>query len=213
MGAAFVARTLLKNLLQDEVPLPALERWEGGPTTFPLKKLGISHPVLIPLKNVQWSNQIEVDDVEEAEKPGEGDGKKNDEKSKPAAKTPNRNPLGGAAIGVGGDRPKKKIDAPRYDFVVQFCWQAPPPQTMVELTQIYPGAAAANAAAVAAGPVAPDEEAVDDARGAPGEPTAEGDVMDGDEPEQDAGDSGPAETDAADAAGGNANGRKTNEEK
>jgi hypothetical protein len=40
---------------------------------------------------------------------------------------------------AGAQAKKKFIDAPRYDFVVQFCWQVPKPDTMVELTSIYPG--------------------------------------------------------------------------
>jgi hypothetical protein len=70
------------------------------------------------------------------------------------------------------------IAAPRYDFVVQFCWQVPPPNTMVELTQLYSSAAVAGNPVPAAAPGEPiepagDEPAADDADDA--EPAMEGD--------------------------------------
>lgn len=186
MGAAFVARTLLKNLKQDELPLPVLERWQGGPTTFPLKKLGIGHPVLMTTRSVVWQHKLEVDDDEEAEKPADGDEKSakgKDKKGKSAAAKPvNRGPMpaGGGLLGADADKPKKKwIDAPRYEFVVQFCWQVPPPETMVELTQLYPGAVGLPDAAAAE--MAADEEEADDASeegvaGASDEPAADGET-------------------------------------
>ncbi|OYV85643.1 MAG: hypothetical protein B7Z73_13180 [Planctomycetia bacterium 21-64-5] len=167
-GAAFVARTLLKNLMRDEIALPLEERWEGGPTSFPLKKLGIGHPVLISTQSIAWRNKLEVDDVEEEpEKPANGKDDKAaaGKKAKPVAARPNA-PMPGMPAVAGGDQAKKKlIDAPRYDFVVQFCWQVPPPDTMVELVQLYPGAVdPANAAPV---PPAPDEAGANAAPAAP----------------------------------------------
>jgi type IV pilus assembly protein PilM len=145
-GETFVARTLLKNLLEDEVPIPKSEQWPGGPTMFPLKKLGIGHPVLITEKPIDWNYKLWVDDDEDdADKPG--DAKAADKKASPK---PGR--AAAEPAGAGGAQAKKKqIDAPRYDFVVQFCWQVPPPDTMVELTALYPGAVepAAGVTAVA----------------------------------------------------------------
>ncbi|HWB13490.1 MAG TPA: type IV pilus assembly protein PilM [Pirellulales bacterium] len=149
LGAAFVARTLLKNLREADRPLPVEERFPGGPTAFPLKKLGIGHSILITTENVNWQNQIEVDDYEDDSKTD--DKKSADKKGKPAA---------GRPAGPGAaDRGRVKIDAPRYDFVIQFCWQVPPPSTMVELAQLYPSAGApGNGAAAAAGALIPGTE-------------------------------------------------------
>jgi hypothetical protein len=181
MGPAFVARRLLKNLQQDEIPLPVEERFPGGPTAFPLKKLGIGHAILITDKNVDWQYKLEVDDYDDDSKT---DDKKsdNEKKGKPTARpTTNAGPTG---FGSGADRGKKKmIDAPRYEFTVQFCWQVPPPDTMVELTQLYPSAAVAGN-----GAAAPAAAASVEAAGMPADETADGDTsepdMDGDETEE-----------------------------
>jgi len=170
-GQTFVARTLLKNLRLEEVAIPKEEQWPGGPTTFPLKKLGIGHSVLITEKSVDWANKLEVDDLEEEiDKPG-GEKDKNDKdkkKGQPARPgMPANGPMG--QPGAAGSQAKKKwIDAPRYDFVVQFCWQVPSPDTMVELAAIYPGSAdPANAAPV---PESEDENGKKTPGGAAGIP-------------------------------------------
>jgi type IV pilus assembly protein PilM len=192
MGAAFVARTLLKSLRQEEIPLPADERFAGGPTAFPIKKLGIGHSVLITTNTVDWTNQIEVDDNE--------DDSKADDKKKGKDKNAKAGGVPAAAAGAGRGK-TKKMDAPRYDFWIQFCWQVPPPQTMVELTQLYPSAAAAGNAVPAGAPgegAETDEpdEAVDD--------TSEPEV-EGDEPEE--GGAAPPDRPAP-AAGGPTSGAK-----
>jgi type IV pilus assembly protein PilM len=198
-GEAFVARTLLKNLLQDEVPLPLEERWQGGPATFPLKKLGIGHPVLITTKSIDWRYKLEVDDVEdEDEKPAGGKDKKS-----PAAgaKPANRGPMppSGSTLGESNQAKKKMIDAPRYEFVVQFCWQVPLPDTMVELTQVYPGVADPANAAVGEAAAVVEGEAVDDTAGEgaaemSAEPAGEDEpAMEGNEAEQEGGNAGPAD--------------------
>ena len=46
IGPVFVKNTLMKNLQLPEVPLPLAERVPGGPTTYKVGKIGISHPVL-----------------------------------------------------------------------------------------------------------------------------------------------------------------------
>ncbi|HVX14187.1 MAG TPA: type IV pilus assembly protein PilM [Pirellulales bacterium] len=135
-GETFVARTLLKNLRLEEVVIPKEERWEGGPATFPLKKLGIGHSVLITTNNVNWSNELEVDDIEEGPE-NFADAKASSEKK--VGRGPAR-PMPPTAPGAGGQVKRKRIAAPRYDFWVQFCWQVPPPATMVELATLYPGA-------------------------------------------------------------------------
>ena len=182
MGTAFVARTLLKNLRQDEVPLPPEERFAGGPTMFPLKKLGIGYSILITSQSPDWSNEIEVDDDGEDANADDKKGANGKEKKpKPAAARPVQ---GGAKSG------KKKISAPRYDFTVQFCWQVPPPDTMVELTQLYPSAAAGGNAAQPGVPVERAEmpgdelttdETADDDSEIEGDETEEGDAAGPDE--------------------------------
>ncbi|HVA48321.1 MAG TPA: type IV pilus assembly protein PilM [Pirellulales bacterium] len=173
-GAAFVARTLLKNLMQDEIPLPLEERWEGGPTSFPLKKLGIGHPVLISTKNIDFKYKLWIDAVqEEPQKPSNGKDDKAGagKKAKPAAGRANAPMPGMPGAAGGGQAEKTLIDAPRYDFFLQFCWQVPKPDTMVELVQLYPGAVGpADAPAVQA---AAGEAAADEAPAAPPSKTAD----------------------------------------
>ena len=213
-GETFVARTLLKNLLLDEVVIPKEERWDGGPTTFPLKKLGIGHPVLITTKNVVWDNKLAVDDVEEeTEKPTDAKAASKN-KGKPPGRpgmSPNA-PMG--PPGAGGAQGKKKwIDAPRYDFVVQFCWQVPPPDTMAELATLYPGAVdPANAAIPVPAPTATDNGSPEDAAAESLGPAAEADdnnaetpAADGDEAGAAAADGTPPDKTAPDAAKGEEN--------
>src|SRR5581483_9634749 len=86
IGPAFVARTLLKNLRQEEMPLPLEERLPGGPTAFPLKKLGIGHSILITTQSVSWQNKLEVDDYDDETKADDKNGGK--DKPKPAVARP-----------------------------------------------------------------------------------------------------------------------------
>ncbi len=183
-GPAFVAETFLRQMQQDEVPLPGDETWPGGPQTFPLRKLGLGFPVLITDELVNWNYELPVDAAEEPAAPEE----KEDKDGKPGAKKKStRNNRRGAGIGGGvmglgmgfGQPQGETIPAPRYDFVIQFCWQVPTPETMVELAHLYPGDV-------------PDAPAEESPAGA-----APSDAALGDESEQAA----PADEAEADAAG------------
>lgn len=138
-GAMFVAETFLKAMQQDEVPLD--ETWPGGPKTFPLRKLGLGFPVLLTDELVNWKNEIPVDADEEPAPDEEG---KDD--GEPAKKKPPKRNQRGPGIGIMGpgamgddQAPMEMMSAPRYDFIIQFCWQIPTPETMVELAHLYPG--------------------------------------------------------------------------
>jgi hypothetical protein len=185
-GAAFVAETFLRQMQQDEVALPPGETWTGGPQTFPLRKLGLGFPVLITDENVDWDYELPIDADEDSALADEGKEGKADGKAA-AKKKPARNNRrgGGMVFGVGADQPQTPtIPAPRYDFVIQFCWQIPPPETMVELARIYPGdvpdapveddskeAAPRDAAAAGdSAKAAPAEEAENTAAGPPPQP-------------------------------------------
>ncbi|MBS0211416.1 MAG: pilus assembly protein PilM [Planctomycetes bacterium] len=95
-GANFLRRTLMKNLEQDTVPIPDSERKEGDPPRFPVKKLGITYPLLMGDAAIDWNYKLTIP---------QGDG-------------------GDHGAGGGGQAPPPKIvEQPRYDFKVQFCWQ------------------------------------------------------------------------------------------
>lgn len=98
-------------------------------------KLGIGYPVLIDPRSVDWEFELEAADAE------------NNQQSGAAGNAP-------ADASRGG---KAKVKAPRFDFVVQFCWQetqpdfaafaplrlplavAPAPATTVAPTTVAPG--------------------------------------------------------------------------
>jgi type IV pilus assembly protein PilM len=202
--AAYIARTLMKNLMQDEISIPVEERVPGGPTAFPLKKLGIRNPILVEHK-MDWNNEIEVDDDEEEPKDvDKKDAIGKDKKSKPAA-----NRAAGGSLGIGpaggNNRKTKKIKAPRCNFVLQFCWEVPQPNTMVELRNLYPStalpangeapAAVPNAGAAARAVAAPQPGVNSEPANQPTKP--EGDTSDKDASDKPA---APANTDAAAAA-------------
>lgn len=173
-GAAFLAETLIKNLQEDEVALPADETWAGGPQSFPLRKLGLGFPILVTDKPVDWKYMLPVEADEDEAAPDEADENDADGKAagkKKAAKGRRQPALAGPLGMLGmdaGQAATKMIPAPRYDFIVQFCWQLPTPETMVELARLYPGdvpqppADEKNAPAdEAAKPKSPDDQAAE----------------------------------------------------
>ncbi|MBN8627753.1 MAG: type IV pilus assembly protein PilM [Planctomycetes bacterium] len=102
-GLNYLRRTLLVNLLQDEVPNPrpaelveGLSKEEAAtklaellktmPQTLPVKKIGIQYPVFIGQGEIRWENQVEVDNPADPANPG-------------------------------------KLTVPRYDVLIQFCWE------------------------------------------------------------------------------------------
>ena len=179
-GKTFLAETLLKNMQQDEIALPADETWPGGPQTFPLRKLGLGFPVLITDMPVDWKHTIAVEaDEDEADSDEEKEAGE-----KPVDKKKARNARRGApampglmpGFGTQGNAAgTKSLPAPRYDFIVQFCWQVPTPETMVELARIYPGD-------VPQPPASEEPAAPLGAEAAKAEPAA-GESADGDAPE------------------------------
>ncbi|MGH7192032.1 MAG: hypothetical protein ACREJM_00690, partial [Candidatus Saccharimonadales bacterium] len=139
-GAAFVAETFLRQMQQDEVPLPIGETWTGGPQTFPLRKLGLGFPVLINDTNVDWDYELAVDAGEEPASKDDGKEDKGDGKAAEKKKPARDNNRGAGMFGMNANQPAgETITAPKYDFVIQFCWQVPTPDTMVELAHLYPG--------------------------------------------------------------------------
>ena len=144
-GAVYLQKTLIKNLRKDEIELPFGERRPGGPAAYPVKKLGIGYPVLLDTGNIDYQFKLMVEDVdgEEAKQPATG------AKSRPgAAGAPisegvmapganPMNPMGGAAAGPG-NVPMKAIEAPRFDFIIQFCWQAPSPEQLEQISMQIP---------------------------------------------------------------------------
>lgn len=101
-GMNYLRRTLLTNLLDKEISLPAEEakKWglraQDDPDSSPMRvkpsDLGVTFPVILDKGAINWNNEIEVDDPAVRVEPG-----------KPAV--------------------KKRVKAPRYNFVVQFAWK------------------------------------------------------------------------------------------
>ncbi|MGC3970124.1 MAG: pilus assembly protein PilM [Pirellulales bacterium] len=104
-GLNYLRRTLLVNLLKDDVANPRpqeivkalnlpkaeadkklIELFGAMPRTLPLSKIGIEYPVLIGQGEIQWNNQVEIDNPADPANPG-------------------------------------RITVPRYDVLIQFCWQ------------------------------------------------------------------------------------------
>ena len=97
---------MIKNLKAGKIPVPEQDRKDGGPEVIDLKKLGVALPVVVPAvgrvhdspQNMQWEYKIPAPDGEDD---AAADG--------PAAKA-------------------KELGAPRFDFIVQFCWFDEPPE-------------------------------------------------------------------------------------
>lgn len=138
-GAVFLQKTLMKNLRLDEIEIPFGERRPGGPAAYPVKKLGIGYPVLLDTGNIDYGFTLMVEDLdgEEAKKPAaDGKGAAGAQISE-GVMAPGANPMGGAAAGPG-NVPMKKIEAPRFDFIIQFCWQAPSPEQLEQISLQIP---------------------------------------------------------------------------
>jgi type IV pilus assembly protein PilM len=103
LGIQFLRKTILQNLKEDEITLPAVEGAAGAPKLFPIKKLGIAYPIIIETGPVNWENQIPVPEEELLDNP------------MPMPVAP-------------GQQNVKMKTQPRYDFKIQFCWQPHPPK-------------------------------------------------------------------------------------
>jgi len=109
-GAQYVKDTLIKNLKAGTITLPAAEG--GKPVTIDLKKLGVSHPVLLPPLG---KNEFSIDPFK-LEKPQD---------QAPPVAAGNNAPAG--ALAVNGAAPVAKPDGdfemvPRFDFLVHLFW-------------------------------------------------------------------------------------------
>jgi len=161
-GVVYLQKALLKNLRQDEIEIPLEQRRQGGPAAFPVKKLGIGYPVVLDAGNIDYGYKLTVEDFD-------ADKKEDDKKEKGARRGPMGRQPGMGMDGMGGQGgaagavPTKPIEAPRFNFIVQFCWQAPSPDQMAKIAQEIPsGAPFVEEAAVDA---AVDETAEDAAGG------------------------------------------------
>ncbi len=134
-GAVFLAKTLLKNLRQNEIEIPLEERQQGGPTKFPIKNLGIGYPVLVHQKAIDYGFKLEVEDLDgdEGKENGKGNAGRGNMPMQPGGMPGDM--IGGAA---GSQTPMKIISAPRFDFIVQFCWQAPSAEQLEKISAEIP---------------------------------------------------------------------------
>jgi hypothetical protein len=164
-GVVYLQRALLKNLRQDEVAIPLEQRRQGGPAAFPVKQLGIGYPVVLDAGNIDDRYKLTVEDFDDPD----ADKKAGDKKEKGVrrgAMAPMgvQQPMG--AGGAPGAVRTKTIEAPRFDFIVQFCWQAPSPDQMAKIAQEIPSGEPIPEAAVvkgAAEEAATDEEMAEEA--------------------------------------------------
>ncbi len=109
-GAAYIRNTLLKNLREGTVKLPDQE---GNEVEFTYKEMGVGYPILAVNNEINHAYRL---------------------------KNPNHpaNSQGGGRVGaVRGDDDGTAIPldfaAPKYDFVIQFCWQENPLTQRMEL--------------------------------------------------------------------------------
>ena len=108
-GPEFVRKTLIDKLHNSEVILPNAD---GVPEPVTMKELGISYPVLISPRKVQY---VDVEDPNMA--PEEGAMGAGEMPRAPAAPV-------GAPRGAGGGN---AVPLGRFGFVVHFCWQPKSP--------------------------------------------------------------------------------------
>jgi hypothetical protein len=190
-GAVYLQRALLKNLRQDEVAIPVELRRQGGPAAFPVKKLGIGYPVVLDAGNIDDRYELTVEDFDDpdAEKKAAVD-KKEKGPGRGAAGPMGRQPPMGAMAGAGGAPGAvrtKRIPAPRFDFIVQFCWQAPSPDEMAKIAQEIPSGEPIPEAAVVKGAAeeAAEEEMAEEAEDKAAKPGEESPEDSGEKPEAD----------------------------
>lgn len=67
-GMQYVRNTILKNLRLDELPIPVDQRIDGGPTMYPIKKLGLGYPVAIEEGKINWENKLSITDPKNPDK-------------------------------------------------------------------------------------------------------------------------------------------------
>ncbi|HVX60257.1 MAG TPA: type IV pilus assembly protein PilM [Pirellulales bacterium] len=143
-GEAFLSKALLHNLRKEFIEIPLEERQPGGPIKFPVKALGISYPVLVNFKPIDYSFRLIVEDLDADDGQARG----------------GQNPMGvmpemPGGIGGGGPTATKTISAPRFDFIVQFCWQAPSAEQLEKISAEIPSGEALPEQPMVAEPAAP----------------------------------------------------------
>lgn len=115
-GAQYVRETLLKNLKAGKVAIPAVDGGEAS--EIDLKKLGVTHAVLLPPLG---KNDFSIDSNFKLEKPRE---------------TENAPPAGAAnGAGKGGAARPADVEyelAPRFDFLIHLYWADEPPKDAAE---------------------------------------------------------------------------------
>jgi type IV pilus assembly protein PilM len=94
-GVTFVRNTLLKNLAQDELPLPLAQREAGGPKAFPVKKLGIEFPMMIG-RPLPEQYQLALSEEEQSDNNG---------------------------MPLADSQSQKTQTLTRLNFTVEFCWR------------------------------------------------------------------------------------------
>ncbi|HEY2838913.1 MAG TPA: type IV pilus assembly protein PilM [Pirellulales bacterium] len=156
-GAQYVKNTMLKKLKEGKITLAG----EAGskPEEIDLKKLGVTHAVLLP---PQGKNEFFVDPEYKLEKPRD---------SEKAGQAPAKAaPPGGIAAGNKGDVEFER--APRFDFLIQLFWADEPPKETAAAPTEDPDKPAAAPAAPAQPAADEVPEPTDEAKPEPGAPAA-----------------------------------------
>ena len=145
-GEAFLSKALLQNLRKEFVEIPLEERQPGGPIKFPVKALGISYPVLVNFKPIDYSFRLVVEDLDAEDGQARGG---------QVAPMPGMGPeMMGGVGGAGGPTATKTLSAPRFDFIVQFCWQAPSAEQLEKISAEIPSGEALPEQPMVAAPAA-----------------------------------------------------------
>jgi type IV pilus assembly protein PilM len=96
----YLKKTLIKNLASEKLAIPPGELAKGEPAELNLRKLGIGYPVIVDGKMDPEFTLVDPTAALEA---------------------------GGAAVAAGVAPPANAVKRqPKYEFIVQFCWQDAP---------------------------------------------------------------------------------------
>ncbi|MCA9155084.1 MAG: pilus assembly protein PilM [Planctomycetales bacterium] len=126
-GATHVRNTLLWNLEKGTVALPVPG---SEPVEFTMKEMGIGFPLIAVSSEIDQKHTIKNPEAEQSAQMAGGPGGFGMPPGAqgPGAQLPGARLSGSATLpgGAAGDPPKEvplSFKAPKYDFVVQFCWQ------------------------------------------------------------------------------------------
>jgi len=115
-GPTYLSNTLLKNLREGTVVLPIEAPKDGKPpatSEFTMKELGISFPILAKTSSIKRANRVPNPDYIAPVGVTEG-----------ASGNPEGSGLQRPAVADDDPDNPQFFAAPRYDFIVQFCWQS-----------------------------------------------------------------------------------------